>query len=223
MASDGFLTTDQKRSLAERIEAAERGTRGEIVTVIAQRSDGYRYIPTLWAALMALSLPGLHWLYTAVGHGAGGWGDAVSGHDTLTWLYPLQVMTFLGLGALFQLPRARLLLIPATVKRQRAARHAREQFFAQGLHRTELRSGILIFVSVAEHYVEIIADEGIADRVDAAMWQETVDEFVAQVRAGNIAQGFESAVERCRVVLWEHYPDTAGGRPDELPNHLIEV
>jgi len=221
MVSGRFLTDEQKRSLSARIAAAERGTRGEIVTVIAGRSDGYRYIPTLWAALLALSVPGLYWLYGALAHG--GWRDATLATDTPGWLYPLQVMTFLGLGALFQLPRARLWLIPAAVKRQRAARHAREQFFARGLHRTELRSGILIFVSVAEHYVEIIADEGIAERVDAAVWQRTVDDFVTQVRAGRISEGFESAVDRCRDVLWEHFPDEDGGRPNELPDHLIEL
>jgi len=221
MTSNRFLDPAEKQVLSERIRAAERGTRGEIVTVIAGQSDGYRYIPTLWAAVVALSVPGLYWLYEALVHG--GWQDAGASAAALAWLYPVQVMTFLGLGMLFQIPRVRLWLIPAALKHRRSARHAREQFFAQGLHRTELRSGILIFVSVAEHYVEFIADEGVAARVDAAVWESGVEEFVEHVRGGRIAQGFDSAVDRCREVLWEHFPDEGGGRPDELPNHLIEV
>jgi len=80
----------------------------------------------------------------------------------------------------------------------------------------------LIFVSVAEHYVEIIVDKGVADVVDNTVWRETVDEFVTDIRAGNIAQGFSNAVEHCREVLSTHFP-AEHGRPDELPNHLIEI
>jgi len=50
----GFLTQPQKTALREQIKQAEAGTTGEIVTVIANQSDGYRYIPMLWAALISL-------------------------------------------------------------------------------------------------------------------------------------------------------------------------
>lgn len=216
-----FLTAAEKAALIERIQQAEAGTRGEIVTVIARQSDGYRYIPTLWAALAALSVPGLYFLYERLAHD--GWTDVAASSTALAYLYPVQVLVFLGLGGLFQIPAARLWLIPNAIKRRRAARHAREQFFLQKLHLTELRTGILIFVSVAEHYVEIIVDEGIAERVDERVWDEIIADFVSNVRQGRIAQGFDSAVEHCREVLWEHFPDTQGGRPDELPNHLIEL
>src|SRR3546814_4368694 len=52
-----FLTDDEKRRLRQRIEAAERQTRGELVTVIARQSDAYLFIPLLWASLVALSIP----------------------------------------------------------------------------------------------------------------------------------------------------------------------
>ena len=84
------------------------------------------------------------------------------------------------------------------------------------------RTGVLVFVSLAEHYVEIIVDEGIAAVVDDSEWTATVEEFVAHVRRGEVARGFERTIEHCREVLWTHFPD-AGGKPDELPNHLVEV
>src|SRR3546814_3093143 len=52
-----FLTDDEKRRLRQRIEAAERQTRGELVTVIARQSDAYLFIQLLWASLVALSIP----------------------------------------------------------------------------------------------------------------------------------------------------------------------
>ena len=82
---------------------------------------------------------------------------------------------------------------PTAVKRRRAGRLAREQFFAQGLHLTRARTGVLIFVSVAEHYVEIIADQGIDALVPPGTWDKAVADFVGQVRAGHIAEGFLAA------------------------------
>lgn len=215
-----FLNNEEKAALIARIHEAESRTTGEIVTVIAQQSDGYRYIPILWAALLALSVPGIHYIWITLT--SGGWVASHEVSSSLQWLYPLQVLVFLGLGMLFQLPRARIWLIPESVKRQRAARHAREQFFLQNLYQTDGRTGVLIFVSVAEHYVEIIVDSAIAEKVDNRIWNETVAEFIAHIRKGQIAAGFDNTVEHCREVLWEHFP-APDGRPDELPNHLIEV
>lgn len=215
-----FLSDAEKETLANKIRQAESRTRAEIVTVIAQTSDGYRYIPMLWAALLALSIPGLYYLWSGFHHA--GWQLTGSGLASVSWLYPAQVLTFLGLGMLFQLPAARLWMIPRSVKQRRAARHAREQFFLQNLHQTRDRTGVLIFVSVAEHYVEIIVDSGVAAVVDDQLWQSIVQDFVAHVQRGDIAAGFDSTLEQCREVLWEHFP-APEGRPDELPNHLIEV
>ena len=215
-----FLTEAEKATITAKINHAESRTRAEIVTVIAQTSDGYRYIPTLWAALAALSVPGLYYLWNSFT--TNGWVNSASADSESYWLYSIQVLVFLGLGMVFQIPKARLWMVPKSVKRQRAARHAREQFFLQKLHETQGRTGILIFVSVAEHYVEIIVDTAIADVVDNHVWNETVEEFIAHVRQGNIAIGFESTIEHCRQVTWEHFP-APEGRPDELPNHLIEV
>jgi putative membrane protein len=215
-----FLSETEKAKLSAKINHAESRTRAEIVTVIAQTSDGYRYISTLWAALIALSIPGLHYFWNLFS--SGGWVTTEVAENPFYWLYPIQVLTFLGLGMIFQIPKARLWMVPNSVKQRRAARHAREQFFSQKLHETQERTGILIFVSVAERYVEIIVDTAIADVVDNHMWNETVEEFIEHVRKGDISKGFESTIEHCRQIVWEHFP-APEGRPDELPNHLIEV
>lgn len=215
-----FLTESEKATLEQTIREAESRTRAEIVTVIARQSDGYRFIPTLWAALIALSVPGLYYLVTVMT--SGGWYHDETSFSADSWLYPIQVLSFLGLGMLFQIPQLRLWLIPSSVRQRRAARHAREQFLLQKLHLTQDRTGVLIFVSVAEHYVEIIVDKGVAEVVDDRHWQAVVEDFIAHVKRGEIAAGFDSAIDQCRQVLWEHFP-AEHGRPDELPNHLIEV
>lgn len=215
-----FLSESEKTALSAQIKHVESRTQAEIVTVIAQSSDGYRYIPTLWAALIALSVPGLYYLWIALN--STGWETTEISTSLFPWLYSFQVLTFLGLGMIFQIPKARLWMVPKHVKRKRAARHAREQFFLQKLHETQGRTGILIFVSVAEHYVEIIVDTAIAEVINDQQWSTTVDEFIEHVRKGDIATGFASTIDHCREVVWEHFP-APESRPDELPNRLIEV
>ena len=112
--------------------------------------------------------------------------------------------------------------MPAAVKRRRAGRLAREQFFAQGLHLTRARTGVLIFVAVAEHYVEIIADQGIDSQVPPGTWDAAVSDFVAQVRAGRVADGFLAAIAAVGDHLAKHFP-RAPDDTDELPNRLIEI
>jgi putative membrane protein len=81
---------------------------------------------------------------------------------------------------------------------------------------------VLIFVSVAERYVEILADEGIHQRMPAGAWDQIVTDFTAQVRAGRIAAGFLQAIDACGARLIEHFPARAGDR-NELPDRLIEL
>ena len=215
-----FLSESEKHTLVEQIKQVEAGTHAEIVTVVARQSDGYRYIPMLWAALIALSVPGIYYLYQL--YAGDSWSNAVEDSVEGTRLYQIQVLIFFALAALFQISRLRLWMIPQSIKQQRAAHHAREQFFLQNLHLTQDRTGVLIFVSVAEHYVEIIVDSGISTVIGNDVWDQTVEEFVGLVRQGRIADGFSHTIEHCRDVLWTHFPAT-DGRPDQLPNHLIEV
>lgn len=215
-----FLTQAEKQSLREQIQQAESGTIAEIVTVIANQSDGYRYIPMLWAALISLSVPGIYFLYQYFANS--GWSYPAEATIGMAQIYQVQVLVFLGLGTLFQFSKLRFWLIPKSVKLQRARRHAHEQFFIQNLHLTEHNTGVLIFVSVAEHYVEIIVDKAVSDAVDNTVWHDTVNEFVQHMRKGEIATGFSNTVEQCKEVLCEHFP-APHGRPDELPNHLIEI
>ncbi len=108
------------------------------------------------------------------------------------------------------------------MKQRRASLLAHEQFLLQGLHHTEGRNGILLFVSTGEHYVEIIADKGINEAVAADTWDAIVQTFVQRVQLGQMETGFIEAIAACGEVLAQHFPAQAQN-PNELPNHLIEL
>ena len=59
----------------------------------------------------------------------------------------------------------------------------------RGVSRTGNRTGVLVFVSLAEHYVRIVADEAIAQKVHGSEWQAAVDALTAHMRSGRIAAG----------------------------------
>ena len=203
-----FLNDTDKVLLRAAIRAAEAGTHGEIVTVVARASGDYFYYPTLWAALAAMVSPtlllGLPFDLAALG------------------IVEMQLALFVILVLLLRLPALKMLFVPRAVQRLHAARRAREQFFVHKLHTTHERSGVLLFVSVAEGYVELLADAGIHAKVPAGTWDKIVAELTTHVRAGKIGKGFVEAVNAIGAQLATHFP-AAGVNHNELPNHLIEL
>ena len=200
--------SEQDRSrIAAAIRAAEAKTSGEIVCVLARTSTDATALPVLLAALVALALP---WLLVAL--------TDMSVHRILV----LQVAAFVLLAAVLCLPRVRVALVPRPARCHVAHRAAMEQFTIRGMVRKKDRTGILIFVSLAERYARIIADEGIAGRVPQSEWQSTVDALVAHTRDGRIAEGFIAAIEACGKVLAAHFPRTEASR-DELPDRIYLV
>lgn len=202
-----FLAEADMQAVAQAIRTAEAGTSGEIVTVVAERASTYPIVTVAGPALSALVLPGL-----AAPHV----GLVASGD-----LFLVQLVLFLILYGLGCVPAIRRALVPARIQRATASRLARQQFVERGLHSTRDRTGILIFVSVAERHVEILADAGIDAKMSPGEWQSIVDAFVAHVRAGRIAEGFIAAVGKVGERLAAHFPATR--TPNELPDHLFVI
>lgn len=203
-----FLNDEQKQQLRAAIRAAESKTSGEIVTVIAAASGRYYYYPTLWAALLAILAPlpvaGLLVSFAPLG------------------IVELQLLVFALLALALRWPPIKLRLVPRSVQREYCARRAREQFLAQDLHTTANRTGVLLYVSVAERHVELLADAGINEKVAPETWERIVREFTAEVKTGRVAEGFLAAIGAVGRELATHFP-AAGVNPNELPDHLVEL
>jgi putative membrane protein len=118
--------------------------------------------------------------------------------------------------------RIRFRVVPRQAQHDRAHAEAMRQFYAQGIDKTEHRTGVLIFASAAERYVEIVADAGINDKVSPNVWDDAVHALVSAVKDGRPADGFVAAIERCGAILAEHFPPGTLKR-DELPDKLLEL
>lgn len=201
----GLISAKDEERISAAITAAERNTSGEIVAVVADQSSRYQHIPFMWAALLALIIP---WPFIH-----------------FTWMpvqiiFLIQLLVFLGLLALAWHPRVRMALVPKSILNANTRRRASEQFLAQNLHTTEGRTGVLLFVSLAEKRVEIIADSGIDALVPKGTWQKIVDQLTAEIGAGQAVDGFEHAITQIGDQLAAHFPP-GDADPNELPDHLI--
>jgi len=196
----------------DRIEAAirevEAQTSGELVTVVADQADHYLFISLLYAVAGAFTIAPVLW--------------ALGATTDFLALYVIQVVTFLVLLLLLRWRPALMALVPDSIQRLHAERLAREQFVNLGLADTPERAGILLFVSAAERYVEVIADRGIHERVAVGVWSKAVAAFAEPVKQGRIADGFLAAIEILGHQLARHMP-AAAGNPNRLPDVLIEL
>ncbi|MGH6838478.1 MAG: TPM domain-containing protein [Methylocella sp.] len=201
------LTAEEQRRVSAAIMAAEATTAGEIVCVLARASSDYRSYATAWSALVALVAP---WFLIAVTN--------LSVHE----IFLAQIVLFVALFLVISESPLSRFLVPRRVRRAEAHRAAMEQFMIRGMARKKNRAGVLIFVSLTEHYARIIADDGIASKVRQAVWQDAIDALLDHMRGGRIVDGFVIAVEKCGKVLAEHFPPESDDK-DELPDRIYLI
>jgi len=199
------LTPQDEKRITDAIRAAEQKTSGEIFCVMASASSSYRFAPIARAALIALVVPLPLFLLTTL------YADQI---------YLVQILVFVGCSLLFSLPGLRHRLVPRRVKHHCASIEARHQFAAHGLHLTEARTGVLIFTSLAERYVEIVADTNINNKVSQAVWDKAVAAMIKEIKAGQPIDGFVEAIRICGEVLAKHFPPGAINK-NELPDKFI--
>jgi putative membrane protein len=200
------LTNEDHAAVAAAIREAEKRTRGQIVCVLAHASSTYAHVPILWSSLLALFTP---------------WPLIYFTQWSVQRIFLAQLIVFLVAALVCSWTPLRILLVPRAVQRARAHRAALEQFVLRGISRTRNRCGLLIFVSLAEHYARIIADEGVAQKVHASEWQAAIDALTTHMREARIAAGFIAAIERCGAVLAEHAPPD--GSESALPDRLYVI
>jgi putative membrane protein len=197
------FTQEDHEAISAAIRAAEARTSGQIVCVLSHTSSSYAFAPILWASLLALLVPWLLIHFTP-------W--------SVQKIYLWQIAVFVATGLLLSWMPLRVALVPRPLRRAQAHGAALEQFVLRRIANTNNRCGVLIFVSLAERYARIIADDGIAQKVSNAEWQAAIDALTPHMRDGRIAAGFTAAIERCGSVLAAHAPPD--GSANTLPDRL---
>jgi putative membrane protein len=221
------LTDTDRTRVAEAVAAAERHTAGEIVTVVARRSDKYHDVALHWAVLaMLLVLAVLAyrpavavWLHGLV---ADPWEGAPAPGGLFTVALFLLVVTFLIVRVILAWMPLRLALTPGSTEARRVHARALTLFRTATEARTRDATGVLLYLSLDEHRAEIIADAAIHSRVAPDVWGEAMAALIAATRDGRPGDGMAEAVRQIGIVLAEHFPPRADDT-NELPDRVIEL
>ncbi len=209
------------------ITAAEAKSNGEIVAVATPISDPYHDVALHWAliplfavlAWAAWTPTSLIWWYDLL---FGGWQPDPTMSELLTLLMVFAALKFTVALLILRWMPLRLALTPAATKHRRVRRRAVSIFKAAAENRTAGRTGVLIYLSMAERRAEIVADEAILKVTDDHTWGEAMTALIAEVREGRPADGICAAIERVGVVLSEHFPRSADDT-NEIPDKLIQL
>jgi putative membrane protein len=208
------------------VTEAERATDGEIVTIVAGRSDAYHDVALHWAvlamllvlALLAWQPAPVEWLHAML---VDAWSDTPP-RWYLTFALVLSALTFLAVRVLLALDALRMALTPPATKSRRVRRRAMELFRTATEKRTQAATGVLLYLSLAEHRAEIIADEAIHAKVAQEVWGEAMVALIAAVKDGRPGDGMAAAVGQIGTVLAEHFPRSEGDT-NELSDRLVEL
>jgi putative membrane protein len=221
------ISDEDRDRIAAAVAKAEQTSDGEIVTVVAPRSDAYHDVGLHYAILAMLLVPAATlvapqswidwWLTLLFGWGAEtGW--------RLLMLLVLGKMIFLFLVVRYALAwmPLRMALTPKATKHRRVRRRAVEVFHATCAQRTKGQTAILLYLSLLERRAEIVADEAIHSRTEPEVWGAAMAALVTEIKAGRPGEGLVQAIEKIGEVLAKCLP-AKSENPNELPDRLIEL
>ena len=227
-----MLNQSDKDRISAAITEAESKTSGEIFCVLAHEVAHYREVPLLWGVVAAmigpplLVLTGLHRL--ALASIFSSWTDdsarAMEGLilRALTSYGLLQAGLFLITVIIVSMPPVRRVLTPGFLRHHHVASAARHHFAAAGLHLSDAEPHVLIFASLADRRVELVAHDAIHKAVGEGPWTASIAAVVAGIKAGKPGDGFVKGIEICGAALAAHFPSD-GPAKNQLPNTILEI
>lgn len=207
------VSREEHRRIAQAIREAEAKTSGEIYCVMAHASDSYFFPAALVVAVSMLVAA------FCVALALEAWWISIR--------LPVFAATLLlafaaALAVLYAMPSLCIRLAPRRWQFARAHDNALKQFLAKNVHITAERTGVLVFVSLAERYAEVVADSGINAKVPQPLWDGIVAGLVDHARGDRLADGFVAATMAVGDLLAAHFP-VKPGDANELDDHLVEI
>lgn len=227
MATPFILTDADRAAISNAVEQAESRSAGEIVTIMADSSDTYHDVALWWSAFTAmLALAVVGWFSPfylgLIDRITGAWQSEWHPGQVFGVALFVAVAKFIAMYLILLWKPLRLAVVPAPLKHRRVRSRAATSFRIGAERRTLGRTGVLIYLSLAERRAEIVTDEAIARQVEPEVWGAAMASLIGEIRAGRAGKGLVLAVEAVGAVLARHFP-RAENDINELPDRLIEV
>jgi putative membrane protein len=207
------LKDDEIKAIEKQIEEIELKTQAEIVPVIVQSSSRYAQAQVtlillfamLFLILWEVLVPHLYWDYMLRAAGL-----LLAGLFIIFW----------GAAFLVRDGRVRRLLTLRAEELEQCWKRARIEFYENRLHHTNDSMGVLIYISILEHVVIVLADKKIADKLPPQTWQTAVDQVVLGIKSKKMASGIQKGLDACSHLLIENFPASVNNT-NELSNKVV--
>jgi len=203
----GGLTSEEREMVLDAIRRAELRTSAEIVVVIDRAAGSWRSWALAVALLLAMIVPWPLIELTQLG--------------TRT-IFLTQLLAAAALVVAFFPQAARLRLVPRMLRRRKAHEAALREFAARGMTATRDRTGLMIYVALAERYAEIVTDTGISAAIEDRHWRGLIDRLIASIEAERLAHGLAEIVTGAADSLAARFPPSPDDR-DELANKVVVI
>ena len=205
--AEKFLTPAERLHIEARIAAAEKRTSGEVVVKVVSSSYHYPLASMFGSSLLSIIL--------------GIAGSLVADNESMWFFLAVFSISFILLHELFKrLHLLRRLFVTASDMKEEVEEAAIHSFYRRNINNTVDHTGILLYISLFERKVRVVADRGINEKVAQDVWQEIVNIIVNGIRAKAQAKAIAEAVDRCAEILATNFPLKAGDR-NELSNTVI--
>jgi putative membrane protein len=216
-----LFSKEERRAIEAAVTDAESQTSAEIVPVVATVSGRYDRAEDLFGVVLAVIAVAVCWLlFQRVRPEEGPW---AAGHTVTFGLLPVLIVFILvfavGAALASWLPFLRLPFITRREMLEEVERAASDCFHRLRVRRTAGGTGVLIYVSLHEHLVRVLADDAIAERVKQSEWEDIGDLIIDGIREGKAAAGLIQAIRRCGKLLSASFPILPGD-VNELSNEL---
>jgi len=204
----GFkLRKEDMKKIGSAVKKAESKTSGEIATAMIKESYNYAIYELIFAVVIGFVyfivmmfftgsieqfLQGNFWDYSV------NYMIMFYGFSTF-----IVITLFYFIGNISSIDR---LIVPKKILIQKVQERATRYFMESGVYNTKDRTGILIFISILERRVELLADSGINAKIPQEKWQSIVDNIIKGIKQKDIATHLTNSINECGDLLVEHFP-----------------
>ena len=186
------LSSDERSRLHAAAQDAQARTAARLVLVTVPVSDRYALYPLVYGAILGLSVLGVLATF---------WPEI-----SLRTGFYASGLTFAGLSLLLDWLPLRLMLVPKRAKHWECWELSHRSFAARVLAQTDRRTGIVLFVSLGERYIEVVTDRDVDLHVPQKAWDAVIADFTDAAKKGRAVDGLVAALADCAKVLEKHYP-----------------
>ena len=214
------LKQDDLKKISSAVKNAEKKTSGEIVTAIIKESYNYAIYELIFAVITGLIyfvimmffvgnienwLQGIFWDYS-IHH-------LVMFYGFSTFIV-ITILYFIG-----NISNVDRFIVAKKIMQKKVNERAIRHFMESGVYNTKDRTGILIFISILERRVELLADSGINEKIPQGKWQSIVDNIIKGIKKKNVTAHLIESINDCGDLLAQHFPI----QPDDVNELSDEI